>query len=1121
MPVLPWLLPTETLYQSPSFGDSNEKKETWIHTHLASNYITMTDEDKWDHLMGEFSNRALVADADKTLFAQFRDNRKETTENRHNISLKQCLAYFENFIFLYCNTESGYELTLNNKQAILNDIKRGMQPGICEPGKITHFEATLQKYRKDTNWILQELYEHRLNIVQRIADEYNNQNHIHDGMSIHTVMHMQKLAKDSQLGIDPSNEINDSYLYVMNTTPMSDYFKRVSVDKFAEYERNIAANLNNHLMTTVLKWFQDKRINITTWEQNGLLLNQNDTPIFNEFITGLLDISIDSLGEWDEDYVNFKIHSKQTFQNAMGALLNKKLIRDGYFVKFQPYNPRLLILPAIPSPQNPLDLAEPSYVITDTGFYYFNTSLKALDKLVDIEKDMTGNARPGEEEKLIQLKERLSQHSPEKRLSDENLKTITDITGHLSPEKLTQHDIHLPKSITLDELVSFSISLEVMETKPNPLIYAQEIISKNADLIKRYPFLLVNLLIQHPNFWCYLPKVNKNDIQLIDACLIELTQLLLKTTETREIDQLLHCLFTITKSNPDYLNGLSPELMAKKSVVERLVAKNGLLLGQASAALKADLDITEVAIEQNPMASLFKSENKADLATNHWHLLNTLPLALQSNFNQQNLTEEMIHINIEKMKSIHRLLTTPHMSTGQVIKLTQSITPAQLIVIMDSRASMQPPLPELPHCNKTALNLFNNNVNNDLWRTGGYLELKRQMAASGETLTSGAYLTPKFHQYHVHQAITQSNQWFLAFMSYQKELPMIHARFQSLWDVLWQLKLSGRSLFALMNAINAVLSKILTFLSYVIIVSLIEYALGFIINPVLYGLFYLAANFGLFPILAIEMALTIAIAWPWIKAGLSTWAGFQRLIAATLLLLYLAAVDPLEMAIELSLFIAGAALYKIIPLIIKFVSIITFHELSWSEINDILRAAVSFYLQNYQLLNITFINAIVEIINLVIQTPTLLFDALAPWITRTWATLTASKGSPPTATEALTMDVENSIYRLVSSTEPSAQQKGELLETLWEKVKLDVDEGKVTYAQGLNKAYGVNSANDDVPQRTLSFWGVASTRRDSSAEFKAQPTPANSSFSFFGKPTTAEKLKAHVDFTPLPEAACG
>ena len=58
MPVLPWLLPTETLYQSPSFGDSNEKKETWIHTHLASNYITMTDEDKWDHLMGEFSNRA-------------------------------------------------------------------------------------------------------------------------------------------------------------------------------------------------------------------------------------------------------------------------------------------------------------------------------------------------------------------------------------------------------------------------------------------------------------------------------------------------------------------------------------------------------------------------------------------------------------------------------------------------------------------------------------------------------------------------------------------------------------------------------------------------------------------------------------------------------------------------------------------------------------------------------------------------------------------------------------------------------------------------------------------------------------------------------------------------------
>ena len=105
MPILTCLLPTEELYKSPDFNDFEAQKNQWIENHVTAGYSLMSDLDKWDHLMNGFREQ-LESAHDKALFERFRDSRKEVTQNQHNISINQCLAYFEWFMFLYGDNES-------------------------------------------------------------------------------------------------------------------------------------------------------------------------------------------------------------------------------------------------------------------------------------------------------------------------------------------------------------------------------------------------------------------------------------------------------------------------------------------------------------------------------------------------------------------------------------------------------------------------------------------------------------------------------------------------------------------------------------------------------------------------------------------------------------------------------------------------------------------------------------------------------------------------------------------------------------------------------------------------------------------------------------------------------
>lgn len=525
MPGFEILLPTRKLYQASTCKDFNEKKQQWIADNLGGHYNTMPERDKWAQLIAHFITRLATNSHHKATFNAFKDERLNIDyPNYPNfLSLTDCINYFEHFIFIYSIAKPDEQLRM------LPNIMAGMDP-LCEPGRRTQFENTLCQYRTDIYWIPVELYHHRKNIVRFLADQYNQFNAIGDGMSIHTVMQMEKSAASS-LGFEPLSALTDNYLTRDKTQSIDAFFHRHSETEFVRYESDVAKNLTNHLMIKVSTWANEQGIVLDDWERNRPPVTFSQLADFERFICGFLDKAqihrFVELGS-DDDYNSYTLHSKTSFEEALKNIVNEKLIDDGYFVKIMSCNP-------------------------------------------------------------------LAQN-------------------------LSEANIQLRQGVTQDQWVEFLKALDLIAKAPH-----SSIDRSIACLLIQYPTVLNHLLRQSPDFWLQLTKSDKNNISLIDACIAELTQLLLNAQSDMEIDQLITTLFTITQSNSDYLNTLSPQLMKNKPIVKALVKKRGLLLSHASEGLRRDDEIINEAMQQNPKAALYISGMEDALDEEYTRLRNTLP----------------------------------------------------------------------------------------------------------------------------------------------------------------------------------------------------------------------------------------------------------------------------------------------------------------------------------------------------------------------------------------------------------------------------------------------------------------------------------------------------------------
>lgn len=332
---LSMLFPSSSLYEKPvasEYYDAGVKE--FLKAKLGDEYCSgqLSDVEKWNRLLTKFGQS--VPPGKQAQFIDFKDRRLNVESgNRYNLQLPDALAMFENFYFLYQGQDKKYGLSEKDKPKFITSLLDGMQPGICEPGVITHFNTCLRTYRKDlNNWMSVELYHQRSNIIQRIADEYNAQNGVGDAMSIHTVMHMFKLASDYRLGAEPDRSIRDVYLSITSTSAMTDYFKQVYLSRFDEYERNITTHLAQHILH-LLRTEGLAEVNFSNWASTSICLDDASYKKLKEFFTHYLsEEDLNEVLEISEDSYNPFLPNQQKTLEKIKIFIERKLIRDRYFI---------------------------------------------------------------------------------------------------------------------------------------------------------------------------------------------------------------------------------------------------------------------------------------------------------------------------------------------------------------------------------------------------------------------------------------------------------------------------------------------------------------------------------------------------------------------------------------------------------------------------------------------------------------------------------------------------------------------------------------------------------------------------------------------------------------------
>ena len=351
------MLPTDKIYKLVSLNEYNEAKKTAIK--LAFNYAGKTDEEKWDLIhtkflqlipQSEFTTRTTVRKPDGTAvknpdgsneenpskWEKFQSDRKTGDANLFNISLHDCLDYFENFYFLYTTEEEKFKLNTAQKAKLLEGIQDAM--GMCETGISTRFEMVLQLYRTDLDWVTNCLSKQRYELLHRLHDKYNAEHNIRDDLQVHILRIMTQEAEASNLGLKAEHSINDIYdnLLNFNNADIRKYFRKHAAPLFkTEYEANILDTLSQHLLFEINEIYQP--LNRGNWAVQGRTLEGEDITAFNKFIDDRLGFigAGGELGDFDNDECTaFTLKPKAEFFKLLTGFVEQKLTRDGHYIPF-------------------------------------------------------------------------------------------------------------------------------------------------------------------------------------------------------------------------------------------------------------------------------------------------------------------------------------------------------------------------------------------------------------------------------------------------------------------------------------------------------------------------------------------------------------------------------------------------------------------------------------------------------------------------------------------------------------------------------------------------------------------------------------------------------------------
>lgn len=323
---------TNKFYTTPTYEDYHLAKNAYLQA-MSHQYNAEQTGAKWPIIITQLANslnqqhmpNGVQIGAFQQSLAAFKTKREGTSVSYFNLSLTQCVNYFEEFTFLYNTSDPRYKLTNAAKIDLLKSINEAMS--VCETGLNGRLYTALQAHQKESDWIQNELVKARCETLRMLHNQFGDQD-------IHSYNMLVNMANKAQLGIPKKEEILDIHAGMVDSARLEAYFNKHYPALFATYEKEIEDNLTNHYLSELATTLG---VNNTDWAAGTVTLPCVKTTDISGSITAYFqgvptDGILYELGELSEDYTEYTLKSKSDVAKIIKGLVAQKLIADKYVV---------------------------------------------------------------------------------------------------------------------------------------------------------------------------------------------------------------------------------------------------------------------------------------------------------------------------------------------------------------------------------------------------------------------------------------------------------------------------------------------------------------------------------------------------------------------------------------------------------------------------------------------------------------------------------------------------------------------------------------------------------------------------------------------------------------------
>lgn len=323
---------TNKFYTVPKYEAYNRAKKTHIES-MDIDYDSKQTGEKWTFLMAQLASslgQEHMPNGEQiiqfqTRLAAFKTKREGTSNSYFNLSLTQCVHYFEEFHFLYNTTDPHYKLTDAAKKDLLKSISEAID--VCETGLNGRLYTALQAHQKESDWIQNELVKARCETLRMLHHQFG-------GQDVHVYNKLVQLANQAHLGIPKKEEILDIHAGMVDSDRLEAFFNQHYPALFERYEQQTEDSLTNHYLSELATTLG---INSAEWAAGRVTIPVEKTGDITHSITayfqGIPTEGIHyALGDLSEDDMQYTLKSKQDVAKTIKGLVAQKLMAEQYVV---------------------------------------------------------------------------------------------------------------------------------------------------------------------------------------------------------------------------------------------------------------------------------------------------------------------------------------------------------------------------------------------------------------------------------------------------------------------------------------------------------------------------------------------------------------------------------------------------------------------------------------------------------------------------------------------------------------------------------------------------------------------------------------------------------------------